>query len=519
MNVRQVLVLIHSGASDREIVRLAGCNRRTVARYRAWARTQGLLEGELPEAAVLEARLRETLPERPPPQQCSSVATYTQEVQAYLDIGLEIAAIQRRLEEKHGVVLSYDALWRLARRLEVRTPEAFVRVEVAPGSEAQVDFGYAGHVPDPVTGKARKSWVFVMLLSFSRYMYAEIVLDQKIATWLRCHVRAFAFFSGVVGRVVLDNLRSAVVHASIHDPVIGRAYQELAEHYGFRIDPNPPATPRLKGKVEKGGVHYVKRNFLAGREPETLAVRNARLLEWCRQIAGLRDHGTTRRRPREQFEQHELPALSALPSEPYDMAIWKQALLHRDCHLTFDASYYSAPFRLVGQRLYVRGGISTVRIYTADHLLVATHDRATEPGQRKTNPDHLPPEKVPGLVTNRDNCRAMADAVGSATRQVVDALLENRPVDKLREVVRLLKLDAIHGADRLEAACRRALAFGDPRYLTVRRILEQHIEADSLPAPLVAPAAAPAEPPASRPVYQFVRHVGEFAARLVGMHP
>jgi hypothetical protein len=136
--------------------------------------------------------------------------------------------------------------------------------------------------------------VFVMTLSYSRHQYAELVYDQTVATWLTCHRRAFEFFGGVPERVVLDNLGTAIVRACREDPRVQQSYRECAEHYGFLIDPNPVATPRMKGKVEKGGVHYVKRNFLAGRELERTDTLNVKLLKWCTQTAGLRVHGTTR---------------------------------------------------------------------------------------------------------------------------------------------------------------------------------------------------------------------------------
>src|SRR6266542_294999 len=94
---------------------------------------------------------------------------------------------------------------------------------------------------------------------------AELVFDQSVATWLRLHRAAFEFFGGVPRRVVLDNLRAAIVHAALYDPEVQRSDRELAEHYGFLIAPCRPRTPEHKGKVEQGGVHYVKRNALAGR--------------------------------------------------------------------------------------------------------------------------------------------------------------------------------------------------------------------------------------------------------------
>src|SRR5215831_15049173 len=135
-----------------------------------------------------------------------------------------MAAIRTRLEEVHGRPVSYRAIRRLVRRLEpVPLPAVVVRVEAKPGSEAQVDFGYAGLTVDPASGAVRKTWVFVMVLAYSRQLYAELVFDQRIATWLLCHVHAFAAFGGVPERVVPDNLKAAVVRASFTEPQASRS--------------------------------------------------------------------------------------------------------------------------------------------------------------------------------------------------------------------------------------------------------------------------------------------------------
>jgi transposase len=194
MDVQEIVRLLRAGASDREIVGLVGLNRRTVARYRQWAADQGFLRGELPSVRALEERRQATLPEALPPQQTSSVDAYRAEIVALRQQGVEVAAIRARLEEAHQQPISYSAVWRLVRKLDgAKTPEAFVRVEVAPGSEAQVDFGYAGRQVDPTTGQLRKAWVFVLVLSWSRHLYAELVFDQRVETWLLCHRHAFVF--------------------------------------------------------------------------------------------------------------------------------------------------------------------------------------------------------------------------------------------------------------------------------------------------------------------------------------
>jgi len=514
MDVMEVLRLLRAGTGDREMAKLLRHNRRTVAKYRRWAQHQGLLTGDLPAPAALHHLLATTFPEPRPPQQTSSLAAYAAEIAAYRAQGVEMTAIRARLEERHQHPVSYSAVRRLVRRLEPppREREVYVRVEVPPGSEAQVDFGSAGRLLDPRTGQERKAWVFVLVLSWSRHLYAEFVFDQRAETWLQCHRHAFEAFGGVPARIVPDNLKAAILKASFLEPVAQRSYRECAEHYGFLIDPQPPRAPHLKGKVEQGGVHYLKRNFLAGRPPQPLDEANHTLQRWVAQIAGQRVHGTTKQRPLDRFRIVEQATLRPLPVTPYDPAVWKQARVYRDCYITFEQAYYSVPFRLVGQPVWVRGGSRTVEVYTSDHALVATHDRAGTPGQRQTHVAHLPPGKVPGLTLTRASCRAQAVAIGPATATLVQRLLAHRPEDRLRVAGRLVRLAHPYSPERLERACARALHFGAADYVTVKRILQAGLDQQPLPAP--PPTTTGASSPPRH--YTFVRQASEFVASLLG---
>jgi transposase len=488
MDIREILMQLRAGVSQRQIAQMVGLNRRTVKKYKGWAKTHNLLEGELPSLEELQELLDKTMPEPQPPQNVSTVEPYRAVVEKLVKEGVEVQAIYQRLEEK-GFGGTYMAVYRFVRRLKGKPLRATVRVERQPGEEGQVDFGYAGRLIEPETGKLRRSWAFVMTLSWSRHQYVEFVFDQKVETWLKCHRHAFEYFGGVPERLVIDNLKAAIVKATRDDPAVQASYQECALHYGFRISPCRVRTPEHKGKVEQGGVHYVKRNFLGGREPTLITQANQEVLVWCQSTAGLRVHGTTKEQPLKRFEEVERDRLQPLPEAPYDLAVWKELTLNRDCYVEFDRSYYSAPYRLLGQKLWVCGSLKQVRIFDRNHRLLATHDRAMQPGTRRTHLDHLPPEKVPGLTLSRAGCRQQAQLIGPATRQIVEIHLADPVIDRLPTVGRLLRLGQRYGSDRLEAACARALAFGDPNYKTVKRILQKGLEQETPPvAPLSPPA-------------------------------
>jgi hypothetical protein len=153
----------------------------------------------------------------------------------------------------------------------------------------------------------------------------------------------------------------------------------------------------------------------------------------------------------------------------------------------------------------VRGGSREVRIYTADFQLVATHSRAQRVGERLTHVDHLPPEKLPGLLLEEEHCRTAASDIGPATREVVETILGDGVIDRRRTVLRLLRLREAYGDERLERACERARRFEAASYATVKRILHQELDQNEQ---LATNPAAPAR--------LFVRNAGELLGHLFG---
>ena len=475
--LRDLIHRLRNGESERRVARDLGISRTTVAKYRQWAEGQGYLEAErqLPDEATLLAALGAA---PGPPQMPSSVEPYHAVVAELLQQKVEMMAIFQRLQEDYGYCGSYSSVRRYVHRVWPDTPEAFVRVHTAPGEEVQVDFGAAGQVYDPRLGRARTAYVFVATLCYSRHQYAELVFDQTIPTWIGLHRRMFESWGGVVQRVVPDNLKAAVKEALVHDPVLGEAYRRMAQHYGFVISPTRPRTPRHKGKVENG-VHYVARSFIAGRQFLDIHSANQRLAVWVQQCAGTREHGTTHQAPLDLFHTYERPALLPLPEEPFTLEEIHQVKVRSDCHVVIDKSFYSAPYVYVGQIVDAHINERMVLLYR-DNELVATHPRCQSPGEWQTRLEHYPEEKAAYLQATPDVCRQRAAVLGPAAQAVVDGLLADRPLNRLRSVQAILRLEEGYGRERLEAACARALHFGDTRYRRIKEILRAGLDREPL---------------------------------------
>lgn len=467
---RQVLVRMRQGDGDREIARARLMGRPKAKHLRDVARERGWLDPgtALPDDEAIAQAIGQA---RRAASTISTLEPLRGVVERWAAQGVEGVAIHAALKREHGYTGSYSAVRRMLAHLRRSRPvEATVRLCFAPAEAAQVDFGAGPELADPASGRLRRTWCFVMTLCYSRHQYVEFVWDQSVATWLGCHRRAFEWFGAVPGRIIIDNPKCAITKACSRDPLVQRAYGECAEGYGFKIDPCPPADPAKKGIVE-AGVKYVKGNFLPTRSFRDLADLNAQARTWVMDEAGVRIHGTTRERPVEQFAI-EKPLMKPLPAIAPDLGTWCRVTLHRDCHVQHELIYYSAPFTLVGKRLWLRATDNAVTIYE-DYRLVATHPRGRKPGQRFTVRDHLPPDAQAFFARDRNWCLKQARLVGPACADLVEQLLADRIVERLRAAQNVIRLSEKYGTARLEAACARALSHGSFLYRTVKQILVQ----------------------------------------------
>lgn len=502
--INDIIHRLRCGESERQISRDLGISRPTVHKYKIMATIEGYLDIDTERPGL--DQIAEVLGPKPqPPKKPSTLEPYQEVVKQMIERGIEMTAMWQRLRSDHGYEGSYSSVRRFVHRLQCPKPgdKAVIRVQSEPGEEMQVDFGSVGQLFDPGCGRLRTAYVFVATLCYSRHQYAELVFDQKTATWIGLHQRAFEHFGGIPKRVKPDNLKAAVSKALIHDPVLGEAYRRMAIHYGFLISPTAPAQPQQKGKVENG-VHYVKRNFMAGKTFADINFANQHLLEWIREVAGVRQHGTTHQAPLYLFETYERAALQPLPEEPFALLETRIVKVHPDCHVIIDGSYYSVPYTRVGQKLDAFIHERVIEIYDG-HQQVTTHVRMHNKGQWSTRMSDYPPHKAEYLIKTPDYCRKAASRIGPATRQVVDHLLTDRPLDRLRSVQAILRLEDSVGSQRLEDACKRAVYYGDMRYRRIKDILNAALDRQPLPEPPVN---------TDQHAYTFARNTVEFFAHM-----
>lgn len=481
--VRDVVeIYLHwqSGSSVQAIARSLGVDRKTVRKYVQAAEAAGMGRSPPRTAEEWADFVRKQFPELVDPKARSHRFS---ELDAHLEFireGLQtnhVTTVWQRLCRKAELDVSLSTFRRYVRLVmpEALDPKrvAVWRPEVVPGEEAQVDFGKLGVWTDPRTGKRHPLWVFVMVLSYSRHLFAWPVLRLDKLTWLRCHVQAFAFLGGAPRRLLLDNLKDGVVKPDLYDPQLNRAYEELATYYGVLLDPCRAGHPKDKPRVERI-IPYLRDSWWQGETFGSVAEMERELPRWCREVAGQRIHGTTGQRPFVVFETEERAALLPLPEQPWELAIWTTAKVAPDAHCAVGGALYSVPWRYLGQRLDVRLGEKTVQFYRGAEL-VKTHPRCYGRG-RQTDPADLPPDRIAFFQRTPRWCREQAAAIGPGVLQAVTELLAENTLAHLRQAQGILRLAETYGPERLETACQRALAYGDPRYRTIRNILQQGLD-------------------------------------------
>jgi transposase len=470
---RQVIHRMRQGQSDRAIAKTKLMGRLKCASVRSIAKENGWLKtGLLPDDRQLATWFE--VPKNPNPTQVSLTKPHEERIKKWISQGVQATTIYHALVEQFGFTGSYSSVRRRVQKIRARTPQASCVLDFAPGEAAQVDFGKGPTITDVFTGEVTKTWIFVMTLCFSRHLYAEIVTDQKVSTWLDCHRRAFEFFNGVVEKVIIDNAKCAITRACYRDPEVQRSYAELAEGYGFIISPCPPGEPQKKGRVESG-VKYVKNSFVPLRTFRTLTDGNQQLTHWLLETAGNRNHGTTHQKPLTMFAETEKHFLKALPDVPVQIATWARVKVHGNCHVQFEKAYYSAPFRLVRQQLWLKATSTTVALYQ-DLKLVATHPRLKRPGQRSTVDEHMPPEALAYKMQDPQWCLKQAEEIGPNCLRLVRRLFSHKVLDNLRAAQGVISLRKKYQPARVEDACTRALYFDNVKYRTVKSILHQGLD-------------------------------------------
>ena len=343
------------------------------------------------------------------------------------------------------------------------------------GEKLFVDYsGKTVEIVDPVTGETKQAQFFTAVLGASDYTYAEATWTQSLPDWIGSHQRAFDYFGGVSELVIPDNLRSGVSKACLYDPDINPTYQDLANHYETAILPARSGKPKDKAKVE-AGVLLVQRWILAALRNRTffsLTELNEAMAELLEKL----NNKPFKKLPGSRKSLFE-SLVKPLPQSPYQYAQWKKARVNIDYHIEIDRHYYSLPYQLAGKKLDIRITSNTIECFHKGRR-VASHQRIYRPWAYTTLPEHMPRNHREYLKWTPSRLLNWAAKIGPSTARLAQNVMDSKPHPQqgFRTILGILRLEKAYDADRLEAACQRALYIKATSYRSVASILKSGLD-------------------------------------------
>ena len=366
----------------------------------------------------------------------------------------------------------------------VARAEAYLRLRTFPGEQGQVDWGHFGKLR--VGSALRPLSCFVLVLGWSRAVYARFFLDQTLESFLRGHVLAFEALGGVPRALLYDNLKTAVLerqgeHIRFHPHLL-----ELAGHYHFAPQPCAPYRGNEKGKVERT-IQYLRHSFFEARRFSSLDDLNAQLADWIDRVAhGRPVPGDPARRPVRVALDEERPRLLPLPEHPLSCDRVAAVASGKTPYVRFDLNDYSIPHDLVGRPLTLSASQTEVRIADATGAIVARHARAWGRGDIVEDPAHLA-----RLAAEKRRARDLRgrDRLRSACKQAdafLDALARRGDV-LAATTARLGRLLDHYGAAELDIALADVMARGALSVDSVAHVLDQRARSRRAPPPLDVP--------------------------------
>ena len=480
--IRQVLRLaLEAGASRRRIAKSLGLSRDVVTDYLTRAVAAGLawpLSPDLDDAQLenlLFPPLGVNLHRKPEPDW----AVIHQEMKRK---GATLQALHEEFLAEQPDGIGYSLFCDRYRDWQ-KGLKRYMRQTHVAGERAFVDYaGPTVGIPNPETGEIRKAQIFVGILGASNYTYAEAHWSQQLPDWIAAHTRMFEFFGGVPQVVVCDNLKSAVTKASRTEPKIHPAYQHLAEHYSTLILPARPRKPKDKAKVENA-VLIVER-WILFRLRKRVFTSLAELNEAIQELLVDLNNRLFQKLPgsrRSQFEEIDHPALTPLPTETFEYTEFRKVTVGLDGRFEVDGGIYSAPYTLCRKPVDLRITANIIEILHRGRR-VASHER-TSSSVPAIDPQHLHPADRYFGTWSADRELAWAATVGAKTQAFLNQLLCTSKVKEqgYRSAGALKRMEKEFGAERLEAACTRALDIGASSLSSVRSILNTGLDRQQPP--------------------------------------
>jgi transposase len=457
-----IATLLARGASQHEIARRTGVDRKTIRRYAELATP--------PMATGSEAQGGQIPPPRPPARPPREAASACEPHRAWIEqqvaLGRNAVSIYQDLVERHDFTHRYNSVKRFVRTLKRRDPVRFDVLESAPGEEAQVDFGL-GSLTLTANGKYRRPYLFVMTLKYSGKSFRKVAWKADQETWARLHEEAFMAIGGSVDYVVLDNLKQGVIRPDLYAPELNPVYAAVLAHYGVVADPARVGDPDRKGTVESA-IQHTQSTALKGRKFDSIQAQNAHLAHWEERWAAPRIHGRKKRQVLAMFAE-EQPYLKSLPAERFRFFKQVSRTVDDAGLVQVNGAYYAALPAPLHTRVTVRIYEREIELLDEQGAVLRRHAKAARKGQ------FVLPEADRLFNPSRETARLIGKVakIGPASEQLAREIFARLGRPGQRAIYGLANLPRHHSREHIEAACAKVLTLATPSYQALKRILER----------------------------------------------
>lgn len=346
----------------------------------------------------------------------------------------------------------------------------------------EVDFaGQTFSMTDPLTGEIMTIIVFVAILPYSQYIYAEGMLSTKEPQWIDVNNHALNYFGGVPALVVCDNCKQAViVNQDWIEPELNKDYADWADHYGTVILPAKVRKPKFKSSVENAVGILEKGLFHKLEERQYFSLEQFNKDLWKELEALNKEPFKKKEHNRYYYWEEEKLELMPLPSMHYEYMERKTAKVSSDFHVRFDNAYYSVDKAFLHKKVSIKASSTVVRIYSLAGEFLCEWPRATRKGQWSTNPEHLPDNYKGFTQWNGPYFIQKAQLIGRNTETVIRTILKSRlyEVQTYRMCLGILNFTKKYSNKALEECCKQAIALNKQKYTFIKNTIS--VVADDL---------------------------------------
>jgi len=353
-----------------------------------------------------------------------------------------------------------------------------MRQEHKAGEKAFVDFGTGLDLVNGKNGELIPTRIFVFVWGASKSIYAEAVLNEDMASWIKINVHALEYFGCCPKAIVPDNLKAAVTKACRYEPGINPTFEEFSDHYGTAILPARSAKPKDKSLAENG-VKLAKRWILArlrDRAFFNLAELNAAIREVLSDLNSrtMKKIGKSRN---ELFLALDKPHALPLPEQPYEYAEWKKARVNINYHIAFEKHEYSVPYTYIHKEVDLKATANVLEVYFKGQRVCA-HIRNRTEHSYTTLREHMPPAHQKYLEWTPERILQWADKYGPEVKLLVERIMDSRrfPEQAYKSCLGIIRLANHFSPERLNLACHRALQYNIYSYAGVKNILQNKLD-------------------------------------------